>query len=137
MRLQDRERRGIGRDVHDSTGQALAALEIPWARVNKQIDNLPPAVRASRAECAALASQCTAQIRTASYLLHPPLLEELGLTSAIRWLVDGFSQRSGIAVTLDISTPLPRLGAENELTFFRVLQKCLTNSRVTSWSAVP
>jgi PAS domain S-box-containing protein len=127
MRVQDLEQRRIGRELHDSTGQALAALEITLAAINKKADQMPPALQAHLAECTALASQCTAQIRTASYLLHPPLLEELGLASALHWLADGFSQRSGIAVTLDLPRELPRLGEEYELTLFRVVQESLTN----------
>jgi signal transduction histidine kinase len=95
--------------------------------VNKKADKIPGVLRDILAECAALASQCTAQIRTASYLLHPPLLEELGLASALHWLVDGFSQRSGIEVTLDLSQSLPRLNEAYELTLFRVVQEALTN----------
>jgi signal transduction histidine kinase len=127
LQVQDKERRRIGRELHDSTGQTLAALEITLGRVNNRAGLLPAPMRANLAECATLASQCTAQIRTASYLLHPPLLDELGLESALRWLVDGFTQRSGIEVTLNLPESLPRLGDDYELTLFRVTQEALAN----------
>ena len=79
------------------------------------------------AECTDLASQCSTEIRTASYLLHPPLLDELGLASALRWLVDGFRDRSGIEVALDLPASLPRLDRDSELALFRVAQEALTN----------
>jgi PAS domain S-box-containing protein len=127
MRVQDQERRRIGRELHDSTSQVLAALEISLSRANKHADRMPVPSRENLAECAELAKQCTAQIRTASYLLHPPLLEELGLSSSLHWLVDGFVQRSGIDVELDLPAALPRLGDEYELALFRVVQEALTN----------
>jgi signal transduction histidine kinase len=126
MRLQDDERRRIGRDLHDSTGQTLAALELNLSRLIQS-----PATSGDRRElleqCARLASQCSTEIRTASYLLHPPLLDELGLLSALRWLADGFHERSGIEVRLDLPNSMPRLSRDEELTLFRVAQEALTN----------
>ncbi|HUN25713.1 MAG TPA: histidine kinase [Steroidobacteraceae bacterium] len=127
MRLQDEERRRIGRELHDSTGQSLAALEIELARLMRESAQLSPDGRQRLELCARLASQCSAEIRTASYLLHPPLLDELGLLSALRWLADGFSARSGIEVRLDLPQQLERLSADEELALFRVAQEALTN----------
>jgi PAS domain S-box-containing protein len=128
MRIQDEERRRIGRDLHDSTGQTLAALEMDLARLMSGADALPPRDRDLLQECAKLASQCSAEIRTASYLLHPPLLDELGLVSALRWLADGLRQRGGIEVRLELPDSIPRLRPEEELTLFRIAQEALTNA---------
>jgi PAS domain S-box-containing protein len=127
VRAQDEARRTIGRDLHDSTGQTLAALEIDLARLGRATTELPPEPRRILQECIDLAGQCSAEIRTASYLLHPPLLDELGLASALRWLVDGFRDRSGIDVTLDLPPVLTRLDKDSELALFRVAQESLTN----------
>ena len=126
MRLQDEERRRIGRDLHDSTGQTLAALELGLSRLTR----LPESGGDRRElleQCVKLANQCSNEIRTASYLLHPPLLDELGLLSALRWLADGFHDRSGIEVRLDLPESMTRLSREEELTLFRVAQEALTN----------
>jgi PAS domain S-box-containing protein len=127
VRAQDEARRSIGRDLHDSTGQTLAALEVNLARLGRASTGLPPEQRRILEECIDLAGQCSAEIRTASYLLHPPLLDELGLASALRWLVDGFRDRSGIEVALDLPLSLPRLDRDSELALFRVAQEALTN----------
>ncbi len=129
MRIQDEERRRVGRDLHDSTGQTLAALELDLARLMENAKTLPPAQRELLAECARLASLCSAEIRTASYLLHPPLLDELGLVSALRWLADGLRNRGGIDVRLDLPESMPRLRSEEELTLFRIAQEALTNAQ--------
>jgi PAS domain S-box-containing protein len=127
MRLQDEERRRIGRDLHDSTGQTLAALELGLA----QLMHVPEPMTAGRRElleqCARLATQCSSEIRTASYLLHPPLLDDLGLLSALRWLADGFRRRSEIEVRLDLPETMQRLPPDDELSLFRVAQEALTN----------
>jgi PAS domain S-box-containing protein len=127
MRLQDEERRRIGRDLHDSTGQTLAALEIGLSELQNHATSLPAATGQRLKECIRLAAQCSAEIRTASYLLHPPLLDELGLLSALRWLADGLRARSGLEVRLQLPEELQRLPAEEELAFFRVAQEALTN----------
>jgi signal transduction histidine kinase len=138
MRLQDDERRRIGRDLHDSTGQTLAALELSLARL-MQAPDIPADRHELLEQCAHLASQCSNEIRTASYLLHPPLLDELGLMSALRWLADGFHERSGIEVRLDLPNSMPRLSRDEELTLFRVAQEALTNVHrhaQSPWAAV-
>ena len=129
MRIQDEERRRIGRDLHDSTGQTLAALEMDLARLMSGADALGPRDRELLVQCARLASLCSAEIRTASYLLHPPLLDELGLVSALRWLADGLRQRGGLEVRLELPDSIPRLRPEEELTLFRVAQEALTNAQ--------
>jgi len=138
MRLQDEERRRIGRDLHDSTGQTLAALELSLSRLmQSQPDSLKR--RELLEQCVLLANQCSVEIRTASYLLHPPLLDELGLLSALRWLVDGFKERSGIDVHLDLPDSMQRLSRDEELTLFRVAQEALTNVHrhaASPWAAL-
>ena len=139
MRLQDEERRRIGRDLHDSTGQTLAALEIGLSELQRQAAHLPGSTGQQLEDCIRLAAQCSAEIRTASYLLHPPLLDELGLASALRWLADGLRARSGIEVRLQLPEDLQRLPAEEELAFFRVAQEALTNVHRHSsspWAAI-
>jgi PAS domain S-box-containing protein len=129
MRLQDEERRRIGRDLHDSTGQTLAALEIDLAQLGREAAKLSAEGRAQLEECVRLARQCSEEIRTASYLLHPPLLDELGLSSALRWLADGLRARSGLEVRLDLPQRLTGVAPEEELALFRVAQEALTNVR--------
>jgi PAS domain S-box-containing protein len=127
MRLQDEERRRIGRDLHDSTGQTLAALELGLAQMALQADLTAESRRELLERCTRLAAQCSSEIRTASYLLHPPLLDELGLLSALRWLADGFRQRCAIEVRLELPEAMHRLAPDNELCLFRVAQEALTN----------
>jgi PAS domain S-box-containing protein len=127
MRLQDEERRRIGRDLHDSTGQTLAALELGLAQLLHDTGSITGVGRERLEHCARLATQCSTEIRTASYLLHPPLLDELGLLSALRWLADGFRDRSAIEVRLDLPEAMHRLPPDDELCLFRIAQEALTN----------
>jgi two-component system, NarL family, sensor kinase len=127
LQLQDEERRRIGRDLHDSTGQSLAALEIDLAQLGREAAKLSPEGREQLEQCMDLARQCSTEIRTASYLLHPPLLDELGLSSALRWLADGLKARSGLEVRLDLPERLQGVAPEEELALFRVAQEALTN----------
>jgi signal transduction histidine kinase len=127
VHLQDDERRRIGRDLHDSTGQTLAALELGLTRLTRVVEPLSNSARSLTDECVTLARQCSTEIRTASYLLHPPLLDEIGLLSALRWLADGLRQRSGIKIELELPETMDRLPAEHELAIFRVAQEALTN----------
>jgi signal transduction histidine kinase len=134
LRVQDDERRRIARDLHDSTGQALTALKLELAGIERElaVRNPQNARRLSSAiETARLISD---ELRTISYLLHPPLLDELGLGSALRWYVDGFGKRSGIAVHLDFSGE-GRMAPELETALFRVVQECLINIHRHSGSA--
>jgi PAS domain S-box-containing protein len=127
LRFQDEERRKIARDLHDSTGQDLVALATMLGQLR---DSVPSGQRKSRrllAECKALADQCIREVRTLSYLLHPPVLDQAGLGDAIRDYVKGFTKRSGIQVELDLSPRLGRMERNVELALFRVVQESLTN----------
>jgi len=125
--LQDEERRGIARELHDSVGQLLAALNMNLASVRKEASNLPSSLSAMLDDSAVLVEQVSKEIRTISHLLHPPLLDVAGLCSAIRWYADGFSERSHIKVDLHMPADLERLSSEVEIAFFRCVQECLTN----------
>jgi two-component system, NarL family, sensor kinase len=127
VQLQDDERRRIGRDLHDSTGQILTALGMQLARLQRLAENENSSTRGLIADCAALAQRCSSDIRTASYLLHPPLLDEIGLLSALRWLADGLTRRSDINVVLQLPETLPRLPRDLELALFRVVQEAISN----------
>lgn len=127
LRLQDEERRRIARELHDSTAQTLTALIMNLSAIQKSAARLGEKSRHAFAESLALAKQCSREVRTISYLLHPPLLEELGLVSALRHYVDGYTQRSGIRVELDVSPDFNRLPREIELALFRVVQESLIN----------
>jgi len=127
VHIQDDERRRIGRDLHDSTGQGLAALELSLTRLARMVDPAANSAVALVDDCVALARQCSTEIRTASYLLHPPLLDEIGLLSALRWLADGLRQRSGIKIDLELPEAMERFPPEHELALFRVAQEALTN----------
>jgi two-component system NarL family sensor kinase len=127
LRSQDEERRRIGRELHDSAGQYLAALQMNLDTLNENIPATSSDIRLKLSESLALVHQCSAEIRTVSYLLHPPLLEDTGLIPTIRWFVEGFAKRSGIDVTVDIQSEFGRQKADIELALFRVVQECLTN----------
>lgn len=123
--LQDEERRRIARDLHDSTGQTLVALKLMIAALAKMVTAIPSAPELL-AEIELLAEQALQEIRVTSHLLHPPLLDEVGFSSAAQWYVEGFEKRSGIKTTIEIKAA-PRLTKDEELVFFRVLQESLTN----------
>jgi two-component system NarL family sensor kinase len=127
VQLQDDERRRIGRDLHDSTGQILTALGMQLARLQRLAETENSQTKSLIADCAALAQRCSSDIRTASYLLHPPLLDEIGLLSALRWLADGLTRRSDINVVLHLPETLPRLPRDLELALFRVVQEAISN----------
>lgn len=125
--VQDEERRGIARELHDSVGQLLAAITMNLAALRKEANNLIPPHSALLDDSAVMVSQVSKEIRTISHLLHPPLLDIAGLSSAIRWYVDGFSERSRIKVELQLPSDLGRLSTDVEIAVFRVVQECLTN----------
>jgi signal transduction histidine kinase len=127
QQLRDEERRQIARELHDSVGQMLAALSMNTARVQSQAERLDPEAARAASENAAIVEQIGKEIRTISHLLHPPLLDVAGLASAVRWYVDGFSERSSIKVDTQISAEFPRLSDEMEIAIFRLVQECLTN----------
>lgn len=127
VQLQDEERRRIGRDLHDSTGQILTALGMQLARLQRIAKSVNSPHQSLIDDCVALAQRCSSDIRTASYLLHPPLLDEIGLLSALRWLADGLTRRSDINVILQLPETLPRLPRDLELALFRVVQEAISN----------
>ena len=125
LRLQDEERRRIARELHDSTAQKLVALETNLAQLGRSALGQKP--RKILSESKELLGQCLREVRTISYLLHPPMLDETGLEDAVRHYVEGFAARSGIAVKLEWSRGVGRLRREVELALFRVVQESLTN----------
>jgi signal transduction histidine kinase len=122
LRLQDTERRRIARELHDSLGQILVGLKLHVDMLRKT-----PESEELWSEAEQLMQQCMAEVRTLSYLLHPPTMDAAGFASAARWYVEGFGQRSGIKITLDAPDNLGRLPDSIELALFRVLQEALTN----------
>jgi signal transduction histidine kinase len=135
LHVQDDERRRIARDLHDSTGQALTALKLELAGIERELAEKNPQLAVQLAACIGDARMISDELRTISYLLHPPLLDELGLGSALRWYVDGFEKRSGIAVNLELNIT-ERQAPEMETMLFRVVQECLINIHRHSGSAV-
>jgi len=127
LRMQDEERRKIARDLHDSTGQDLVALATTLGQLRHSI---PSSARRSRklfAMCRALAERSIREIRTLSYLLHPPMLDDAGLVEALRHFAAGFAERTGIEVNLEAVPHFGRLARDTELGLFRVVQESLTN----------
>ncbi len=127
LQIRDNEARSLARELHDSVGQLLSALSINIAVVRAQSHKLDDAGRQSLAENTHLVDQISDEIRTMSHLLHPPLLDELGLRSALGWYVDGYSDRSKIKVELEIPPDFERLPTGMETAIFRIVQECLTN----------
>ena len=136
MELQDQERRRIARELHDSIGQCLTAIKINLELLTREAGkaHLSEGAHKALAEVSALADQCSSDTRTISYLLHPPLLDERGLSSAVRWYADGFAARCGIALSLELPDGI-RLPQPVETTLFRIIQECLTNIHRHSGSA--
>jgi PAS domain S-box-containing protein len=128
LRVQDEERRRIARELHDSTAQLLAALSINLGRICESSRPLEDHVRERLlAEAIILAENALLEVRTQSYLLHPPLLDERGLAAALAFFIEGFTKRSGIHVEFRAPKELNRLTSVLELTFFRIVQESLTN----------
>jgi PAS domain S-box-containing protein len=125
--MQDEERRRLARELHDSVGQTLAALSMNIGIAQAQSHKLDALGARAVSENAHLVDQVSREIRTISHLLHPPLLDVAGLASALRWYVDGFSERSHIKVDLEIPKDFGRLPDEMEIAIFRIVQECLTN----------
>jgi two-component system, NarL family, sensor kinase len=127
MRAQDDERRRIAQMLHETTAQNLAGLKMLLGRLNRTSDHLSDDERRALVESMSLAEQSMTEIRTLSYLLHPPLLDEAGLLSALRWYAAGFAERSGIDVDLDLPESFGPLARDTETALFRIVQESLTN----------
>ena len=127
MRAQDDERRRIAQMLHETTSQDLAALRMLLSQLGRTAATVSDADRTLLAESLDLTDRSLADVRTLSYLLHPPLLDENGLLFAVRWYAKGFADRSGIAVDLEVPTTFERLPQDVETTLFRVVQEALTN----------
>jgi two-component system NarL family sensor kinase len=126
LQVQDEERRKLARDLHDTTGQTLAALQIRVSFLQESCKEEPSRL-ALVSDVAELADQAIGEIRTMSYLLHPPLLDELGFVCAAELYVEGFAKRSGISVSAHMGDSRKRLPKRMEIVLFRVLQESLTN----------
>jgi len=126
LSAQDRERRRIARELHDGIGQYLAAMKMSIDVALSQTTK-PHIAQEAIEDCFGLMQRCTKEIRTMSYLLHPPLLEEMGLATAVPWYVEGFTERSGIKVGLHMPPKFDRLPQPIEMVLFRLLQESLTN----------
>jgi signal transduction histidine kinase len=127
LQTQDGERRRIARELHDSTGQSLAALTMNLRALSKKAATINPELSSALDENTQIAQSVSDELRTTSYLLHPPLLDEMGLQAGLRWYIEGFQERSNIKVALDLPKNLERLQADLELMIFRVVQESLTN----------
>jgi PAS domain S-box-containing protein len=127
LSLRDEERRRLARDLHDSVGQLLAGAAMNLTLVERKLPLTDPASLQRLKNLGSLLEQSVKEVRTMSYLLHPPLLDEVGLPSALEWYVSGFSERSQIKVTLELPDNLGRLRHDVELALFRIVQEALTN----------
>jgi PAS domain S-box-containing protein len=127
LHIRDQEARRLARELHDSVGQLVAAISMNLAKIRSQARKLDDSGIRAIAENEDLVRQISDEIRTMSHLLHPPLLDELGLASALRWYVEGFSERSQIEIALELPSGLGRLPTELETAIFRITQECLTN----------
>ena len=127
LKAQEDERSRLGRELHDSIGQYLVAVKMNLDRLDTQKNLDESKTRAHIRDCSVSLERAIQEVRTMSYLLYPPMLEETGLPMAIRWHLDGFSTRSGIKATYDIAPETTRLSHDAELALFRVFQESLTN----------
>jgi PAS domain S-box-containing protein len=127
MKIQDEERRHIARELHDSAGQTLTVLGMSLAQLVQKTGRRAPEIATDVEKIQETVQQLHREIRTASYLLHPPLLDENGLYSAISWYVDGLRERSDLDIRLEIPKEFGRLPTDMELAIFRLVQECLTN----------
>jgi len=123
LQMQDEERRRIARELHDSAGQMVAALLMNLAQISKTDSERARLL----ADNDTILQNLSKELRTISHLLHPPLLDEVGLSSALQWYVDGFAKRSGIATTMELGADFGRVNSELEIAIFRLVQECLTN----------
>jgi len=126
LQMQDEERRRIARELHDSAGQMVAALTMNINQM-KAVDGATGEQTRLLADSDAVLRNLNRELRTLSHLLHPPLLDEMGLSSALEWYVDGFGRRSGILTTLELASDFGRVNSDLEIAVFRLVQECLTN----------
>jgi signal transduction histidine kinase len=126
LKMQDEERRRIARDLHDSVGQAVAILSMNLGALGRS-ENLSQRETGIVCDSKEIAQGVSDEVRTISYLLHPPLLDDMGLPAALKWYVNGFSKRTGIASHLELSRNFGRLPEDCEIAIFRIIQEALTN----------
>lgn len=127
MRARDQERRTLARELHESAGQSLAALKMTLGNLCEALPRKANRIRALVESCRQFTDETVREIRTVSYLMHPPMLDESGLVPAVRWYARGFADRSNIKVTVDVSEAFDRLHGGIEMTAFRLIQEALTN----------
>jgi signal transduction histidine kinase len=127
LQAQDQERRHIARELHDSAGQIVTVMGIYLARIGQEAKRNSSPVLKDVEECQQLAQQLNKEIRTTSYLLYPPLLDEMGLQEALRWYIQGLKDRTGLEIKLNVSEGFGRLPRDMELIVYRLVQECLTN----------
>jgi PAS domain S-box-containing protein len=127
LHVQDEERRRLARELHDSAGQLIAAVQMNLIPLKVPAEKISLEFGKAIHDSLACLQQLSEELRTVSHLLHPPLLDEAGLPSALRWYVEGFSERSRIDVQLELPPDLARMSSDMEVTLFRVVQECLTN----------
>jgi PAS domain S-box-containing protein len=136
LHAQDEERRRIARDLHDSAGQTLAVLGLNLGQFLQKIQQQAPALATEAGMINDTVQQLQREIRTTSYLLHPPLLDETGLASALNWYVQGLVQRTDLNINVEIPNDFGRLNRDLELVVFRLVQECLTNIHRHSGSKI-
>src|SRR5467141_3696533 len=134
--MRDEERRRLGRELHDSQGQYLAAIKMNLEMIETTDSTLSDVQKAGLKETINLLERSMREIRVISHLLHPPLLDEIGLQAVVPWYLNSFSERSGIQIDLDMPSDISKLPDQVELAVFRVLQECLTNVHRHSGSKV-
>jgi PAS domain S-box-containing protein len=127
LTIRDEERRRWARELHDSVGQLLVGITMNLSILQRQLDGAGPIDAKFLSESMHLTNEALQEIRTLSYLLHPPMLDEVGLASALRWFVSGFSKRSQIEIALEIPDSLGRFPRDLEIAAFRIVQETLTN----------
>jgi signal transduction histidine kinase len=136
LQMQDDERRHLGRELHDSVGQYLAVLKMGLEVLRADKSSAGALEKQQFSECLRLVDQSITEVRTMSYLLYPPMLEEMGLEMAIGWYLDGFSKRSGVQTSFEMPQPVGRVHRDAELAIFRILQESLTNIHRHSGSPI-
>ncbi|MEI6084099.1 MAG: GAF domain-containing protein [Verrucomicrobiota bacterium] len=134
LQLQDQERRHIARELHDVTAQNLGAITLNLARIEQRLGAGDIKTLDVLNESILLAEECLREIRTLSYVLHPPMLDEYGLPRALEWYLEGFSKRSGVQIDLQVQPEIGRLPEATEMALFRIVQESLTNIRRHSGS---